>query len=90
MAITIAENIIYKAFNPKNPISIMVKVMFAQGLARRKATTAGFDAPFLCNWIARANIPCEQALMKNPKTTELKIERLPGFASMYDIYSRGT
>ena len=65
-----AEMIIYRALKPKKPISIIVIVRFAHGLANKKDTTAGLEAPFLCSSIESASIPCEHALIKNPRITE--------------------
>ena len=90
IAIKIAELIINKAFKPKNPISMTVIVILAHGLASKNDTTAGLDAPFLCNSMESAKIPCEQALIKKPRITEWKIVLFPLFANIKDMYSRGT
>jgi hypothetical protein len=90
IAIIIAAIIINKPFKPNKLKSIMVTAKFAQGLARRKLTTAGFDAPFLCNWMDRAKIPWLQALIKNPKHTALRIVSGDFLDRILEIYSRGT
>jgi len=42
---------------PKKPNKRIVIGRFAQGLARRKLTTAGPEAPFLCSSMQIARIP---------------------------------
>ena len=75
--------------SPWANFTITVMVKFAQGLARRKLTTAGLEAPFLCNCIDNANIPWLQALIKKPKNTALNIVAGLLRLRILEIYSWG-